>query len=330
MRLQSLLLLGTGFTTAGTPHTKLVLETNISTFVSVGSRTQRVLTKQNRAIVSSIPDPLTACSGQVLPITCFSLYTQSSSYNVIEGPGSSHVEPSSSRVSSTTSATTSGSSTSTAPSTAPFTPPTDPIERQRVCFTGTACSPLFSSLTTLWKGVHADKPIYEQDKEFATVYCELENLKIFTDASSSVIWDCRVCSEANSRATELWDTFLQELRGFCKSPARSVYTLSKQILGFKKDMVLDPLGMEPAGFDPIVQHMVEAWEKQGVNGMASYTSSPTGTKTQSGAAGVLTQLPRAWPYTRAAVARRPGMTARFTVTAKNGEAQVVVVESMVW
>ncbi|KAL5371733.1 hypothetical protein PMIN06_011389 [Paraphaeosphaeria minitans] len=140
------------------------------------------------------------------------------------------------------------------------------------------------------------------------------------------MWDCRACSEVNSRATELWDAFSQALRGFCESPARSVYTLSKQILAFKKAMVVDPLGVQPAGFDPVVEHMVAAWDRQGVNGTGSYAGMKTATGTQA----LTLVLPRTWPYTRAAVARRPGMTARFTVTGRNGGAQAVVMESMVW
>lgn len=131
--------------------------------------------------------------------------------------------------------------------------------------------------------------------------------------------NCRACSDV-PRTQGLWKAFLDDVGGFCESHARSIYTLSKQLLAFKKDMVVNPLGVEPAGWDPVVERIVKAWDEQGANGTGAYTSV-----TQA-----LTQLPRAWPYTRAAVARRPGMTARFTITGKNGEAEGVVVESMVW
>ncbi|KAL5432276.1 hypothetical protein PMIN05_009018 [Paraphaeosphaeria minitans] len=315
MKLRSLLLLGAALVVTSTPHAKIVVETNITTLVSVLNQipTDQLTARQK-----------TSCTGNIQLIDCFSIYTKSSSDDVIEGPSSSHVEPSSSSVPSTKSTAPNGAPTSTATSTS--TIPTDPLERQRVCFTGLACSPLFSNLTASWKKIHADRPMYEQDKEFATVYCDQENLKMLTDAGSRVMWDCRACSEVNSRATELWDAFSQALRGFCESPARSVYTLSKQILAFKKAMVVDPLGVQPAGFDPVVEHMVAAWDRQGVNGTGSYAGMKTATGTQA----LTLVLPRTWPYTRAAVARRPGMTARFTVTGRNGGAQAVVMESMVW
>ncbi|KAF2448931.1 hypothetical protein P171DRAFT_481970 [Karstenula rhodostoma CBS 690.94] len=285
----------------------IVLETNITSFVSVGIHTftERVIPKQHREVDTSLTDP--ACTGKILPITCFSMYTISSSVPSITSAPSSHVEPSSSKTPDTTSAAPSGKSTSAAPTTSP----TETADRLRECFLGSSCGSLFSNLTSFWKELHADAPMDEQDKEFAQLYCVREN---------------RVNFELNTQA--LWNTFRDNVVGFCEGPARSVYAFSKQLLLFKKEMIVSPLGVEPAGFDPIVERMVEAWDKNGKStrtSTATATSSPAGLPTQA-----LTQLPRAWPYTRAAVARRPGMTARFTVTGRNGEVEGVVVESMVW
>jgi hypothetical protein len=112
-----------------------------------------------------------------------------------------------------------------------------------------------------------------------------------------------------------------------------LYVLSLDVLAFKKDMVVDPLGAEPSGFDPIVARLVDAWEERGVNA----TSAGATRRTAMGGAGVvnatavlsdaMTQLPQGWPYTRAAVARRPGMMARYTVTGLDGLAEGVVVRA---
>lgn len=163
MRLQFLLLLGAAFLVTSTPHLNIVLETNITTLISVGSptSTDRIDPKQ-----------LLACSDKVQSIDCVrSLRSQSSPDTDMASASSSHVEPSSSKASGTTSTAPSTASTSTAPNTLP----TDTADRLRECFLGSTCGILFSNLTSFWKEIHIDVPMYEQDKEFAKLFCLNDN-----------------------------------------------------------------------------------------------------------------------------------------------------------
>jgi hypothetical protein len=58
---------------------------------------------------------------------------------------------------------------------------------------------------------------------------------------------CRTCSDVDFRTRDIWNAFEKSMTGFCTTSRPSVYALSKALLAFKKDMVVDPLGAEPAG-----------------------------------------------------------------------------------
>jgi hypothetical protein len=183
MRLHSVLLAVVACIATGTPHMKVVLETNITTLVSVESRTstERVVSKQDRG---DNPPPGTDCSSKVAPLSCF-LKTQSS---VASASSSQSPEQSKSRTSSksdipsTTAAPSSDNATSTASTTSPTT--TDNADRLRTCFLGpaskvTTCFNMFDGMTKVWKELSPNKPAYEQDYRFSTLFCgeELRNVR---------------------------------------------------------------------------------------------------------------------------------------------------------
>ena len=118
----------------------------------------------------------------------------------------------------------------------------------------------------------------------------------------------------------------------------TLYMLSRAVLDFVEVVVSRPYNITPAGLNPRVAELVRAWEGKQTSGSSSMRTSTglqTGSQTslpQQVVTRGLSQLPRAWPYTRAGVARREGETARFTVTKalEGGVGEFVVEEGVVW
>ncbi|KAJ4356431.1 uncharacterized protein N0V89_004464 [Didymosphaeria variabile] len=330
MRLQFVFLTVTTFMLIGTHLAETVRKINITTLVSVGSRTSSDhVDPQDKRDSDASSTETDDCSAQIVPISCFAV-TKSSASSAASSRTSSTISSTSSTPSTTVATPT--NSTSTTSSAASTT--TNSADHPRDCFeAGKVCADMFGNITTLWNVLPANVPPSSLDKNFTNIFCD----PIRREEREEVqMVHCRACSDVDSSTHDIWDSFEKTVKGFCTAPSpSSVYVLSKKLLAFAKDLVIDPLGVQPEGFDPVVEFMVTEWEWLGAN---KTTSTDTATTTGGGGGGGatavptkgLSQLPNNWPYTRAAVARRPGQTATFTVTKEGGEAEFVVVEEMLW
>ncbi|KAF1972407.1 hypothetical protein BU23DRAFT_569191 [Bimuria novae-zelandiae CBS 107.79] len=200
------------------------------------------------------------------------------------------------------------------------------------CFSnGGACVTMLVNLTSPWDKLNGNPPSSWALSRLVEEWCDPSTRE---RREKELMPTCRACSDFDGlRSRDIWDTFKVAVTGFCTTPSPSVYTLSVSLLSFVKDLVIKPTNFTHPGLNPRVQSFVDAWEDRYGTTQSSVMTGMSTTRVEGA---VLTkgllQLPRNWPYTKPAVARRPGVTETATVTGavQGGKGEFVVLGSVEW